>query len=90
MQLHFSISNGNVVARLYNEEKKVVLAQQCEVQNLCENITNLFDCVDDFLTQNQQTMPFDAQHVFFAFDEQKNITTARIILSFIAGLNIAK
>ncbi len=90
MQLHFSISNGNVVAQLYNEKKKAVFTQQCEVQNLCENIAKLFDSIDEFLTQNQQTMPFDTQHVFFDFDEQKNITTARIILSFIAGLNIAK
>lgn len=88
MQLHFSISNRNVVAQLCNEEKKIVFTKQCEVQNLCENIANLFECVDKFLLNNEQTMPYDKQHIFFDFDKQRNITTARIILSFIAGLNI--
>ena len=88
MQLHFSISNGNVVAQLYNEEHKVVCVQQCEIQNLCEKIVQLFARIDEFLTKNKQIMPFDERNICFDFDEQKNITTARIILSFIAGLNI--
>ena len=88
MQLHFSISNGNIVANLCNPEKKIVFSQQCKIQNLCENISNLFNDISDFLLKNNQSMPCDEQHIFFDFDKQRNITTARIILSFIAGLNI--
>lgn len=80
---------SNIVFKIFsNNNCGEELEIPCDVNNLCENMPLIFNRIKKRYNNSNNDNEMKDISVVFNFLEDKNITTIRIIKSFILGLTI--
>lgn len=85
--IHDKKNNRFVLLTLSNENQNNVNSEKCNVKDFCEKLPTMFETLIKSTTNSKQNNNdiLIIDNVILDFDVSKNITTKRILLSFLCG-----
>lgn len=83
-------NNRFVLLTLSNENKNNVNSEKCNVKDFCEKLPTMFEKLmksnENHNQNNKNNKKVQIDNIVLDFDVSKNITTKRILLSFLCGI----